>query len=127
MSNRYAPEEIVPALSHRNGRVRRYAAMMLGIGGDDQLVAFLVDLLQADSPSARRSAARALGTSLRPFSDPGRAAGSGPDAVDQLAVESLTAAAPGPGFPGAGPRRRRVADILGSGVPAGAAAHAPGP
>ena len=98
MSNRYAPEEIVPALSHRNGRVRRYAAMMLGIGGDDQLVAFLVDLLQADSPSARRSAARALGTSLRPFSDPGRAAGSGPDAVDRLAVESLTAALRDPDF-----------------------------
>ena len=96
--NRYAPEEIVPALSHHNGRVRRYAAMMLGIGGDDQLVAFLVDLLQADSPSARRSAARALGISNQPFSDPGRAEGRGPDAVDRLAVESLTAALRDPDF-----------------------------
>ena len=98
MLSRYAPEEIVPALSHHNGRVRRYAAMMLGIGDDDQLVAFLVDLLQSDSPAARRAAARALGISIRPFSDPGRAAGSGPDAVDRLAMESLTAALRDPDF-----------------------------
>ena len=98
MLNRYAPEEIVPALTHYNGRVRRYAAMMLGIGGDDQLVAFLVDLLQSDSPAARQAAACALGISIRPFSNPGRAAGSGPAAVDRLAVESLTAALRDPDF-----------------------------
>ena len=92
MLYRYAPEEIVPELSHQNGRVRRYAAMMLDIDGDDQLVAFLVDLLQSDSPAARRAAARALGISIGPFSDPGQAVGSRPDAVDRLAVESLTAA-----------------------------------
>lgn len=92
MLNRYGPEEIVPALAHHNGRVRHYAAMMLGIGDDEQLVNFLVDLLQAGSAPVRRAAARALGISIRPFSDPGRAAGSGPDAVDRLAVESLTAA-----------------------------------
>ena len=92
MLNRYAPEEIVPALSHHNVRVRRYAAMLLGIGSDDQLVSFLVDLLQSGSAPARRAAARALGISIRPFSDPRRAAGSGPGAIDRLAVESLTAA-----------------------------------
>lgn len=92
MLYRYAPEEIVPELSHQNGRVRRYAAMMLDIDGDDQLGAFLVDLLQSGSAPARRAAARALGISIRPFSDPGQAAGSGHDAVDRLAVESLTAA-----------------------------------
>ena len=98
MLNQYPPEEIVPGLTHHNSRVRRYAAMMLGIGGDDQLVAFLVDLLQSESPSARGAAARALGISIRPFSDPSRAAGSGPAAVDSLAVESLTAALRDPDF-----------------------------
>ena len=92
MLNQYPPEEIVPALTHHNSRVRRYAAMMLDIDGDDQLVAFLVDLLQSDSPAARRAGARALRISIRPFSDPGRAARPVPDAVDRLAVESLTAA-----------------------------------
>ena len=92
MLNRYPTEEIVPALSHHNGRVRRYAAMMLGIGGDEQLVNFLVDLLQSDSEPARRAAARALGVSIRPLPDPGRPGGPDPAAVDRLAVESLTAA-----------------------------------
>ena len=92
MLNRYPPEEIVPALTHHNGRVRRYAAMMLGIGGDEQLVNFLVDLLQSESAPARRVAARALGISIRPLPDPGGAAGPSPAAVDRLAVESLTAA-----------------------------------
>ena len=92
MLNRYPTEEIVPALTHHNGRVRRYAAMMLGIDGDDQLVNFLVDLLQSESAPARRVAARALGISIRPLPDPGPAAGSGSAAVDRLAVESLTAA-----------------------------------
>ncbi len=92
MLNQYPPEEIVPALTHHNGRVRRYAAMMLDIDGDDQLVNFLVGLLQSDSPSTRGAAARALGISIRPFSDPGRAVGLGLAAVDCLAVESLTAA-----------------------------------
>ena len=49
MLNRYTPEEIVPALTHYNGRVRRYAAMILGIDGDDQLVTFLVTRLQSES------------------------------------------------------------------------------
>ncbi len=92
MLNRYPTEEIVPALTHHNGRVRRYAAMMLGIDGGDQLVDFLVDLLQSESTPARRAAARALGISNRPLPDPGRAAGLGPAAVDRRAVESLTAA-----------------------------------
>ena len=98
MLNQYPPEEIVPALGHHNGRVRRYAAMMLGIGDDKQLVNFLVGMLQSDSPAARRAGARALGISIRPFSDPGRAARSVPDAVDRLAVESLTAALRDPDF-----------------------------
>ena len=92
MLNRYSTEEIVPALTHHNGRVRRYAAMMLGIDGDEQLVDFLVDLLQSEPAPARRAAARALGISIRPLHDPGRAAGSRPAAVDRLAAESLTAA-----------------------------------
>ena len=94
MLNRYPPEEIVPALTHHNGRVRHYAAMMLGIDGNDQLVNFLInfliDLLQSES--ARWAAARALGVSIRPLPDPGRPAVPGPAAVDRLAVESLTAA-----------------------------------
>ena len=92
MLNRYPTEEIVPALTHHNGRVRRYAAMMLGIDGEEQLVDFLVDLLQSESTPARRAAARALGISIRPVPDPGPSAGPGRAAVDRLAVESLTAA-----------------------------------
>ena len=87
MLNRYPPEEIVPALTHHNGRVRGYAAMMLGIDGQEQLVNFLVDLLQSESAPARRAAARALGISIRPLPDPGRAVGPGPAAVDRLALE----------------------------------------
>ena len=98
MLNQYPPEEIVPALTHHNGRVRRYAVMMLGIGDDEQLVNFLVNMLQSGSAPARRAAARALGISIRPFSDPGRTAESGPDAVDRLAVESLAAALRDPDF-----------------------------
>ncbi len=92
MLNRYRPEEIVPALSHHNGRVRRYAAMMMGIGGEEQLVNFLVNLLPWESAPARRAAARALEISIRPLPDAGRPAVPGPAAVDRLAVESLTAA-----------------------------------
>ena len=69
MLNRYPTEEIVPALTHHNGRVRRYAAMMLDIGGDGQLVNFLVDLLQ--SAPARWAAARALGDIQPATSRPG--------------------------------------------------------
>ena len=92
MLSRYPPEEIVPALVHRNGQVRRYAAMLLGIDGSDRLVPFLTDLLQSGSPPVRRAAARALGTPPRPFSDPAWPERSGPAAVDRRAVESLTAA-----------------------------------
>ncbi|MCY4557204.1 MAG: HEAT repeat domain-containing protein [Chloroflexi bacterium] len=66
--------------------------MMLGIDGQEQLVNFLVDLLQSESAPARRAAARALGLSIRPVPDPGGPPGSGPAAVERLAVESLTAA-----------------------------------
>ena len=92
MLNRYPTEEIVPALTHHNDRVRRYAAMMLGIDGADQLVDFLVDLLQSELTPARRAAARALGVSILPVPDPGVPPASGPAAVDRLAVKSLTAA-----------------------------------
>ena len=92
MLNRYPLEEIVPALTHHNGRVRRYGAMMLGIDGEEQLVNFLVDLLQSESAPARRVAARALGIANGPLRDPGPSAGSGTAAVNRLAVESLTAA-----------------------------------
>ncbi len=92
MLSRYPPEEIAPALVHRNGQVRRYAAMLLGIGRDERLVPFLTDLLQSGSPPVRRVAARALGIPARPFSDPAWPARSGPAAVDRLAVESLTEA-----------------------------------
>ena len=66
--------------------------MMLGIDGNDQLVNFLVDLLQSESTPARRGAARALRIAIRPLPDAGRPAVPGPAAVDRLAVESLTAA-----------------------------------
>ena len=90
MSNRYPPEEIVPALIHHNREARRYAAKMLGVHEDDQLVPFLTDLLQSGSVPARRSAALALGTPSRPFSAPYWAGWSAPT-IDRLAVESLTA------------------------------------
>ena len=70
MLKRYPPDEIVPALVHHNRHVRRYAALMLGIGGDERLVPFLTDLLQSGSTPVRRVAARALGIPARPFSDP---------------------------------------------------------
>ena len=92
MLSRYPPEEIAPALVHRNGQVRRYAAMLLGIGRDERLVPFLTDLLQSGSPPVRRVAAQALGIPARPFSDPAWLGRSGPAAVDRLAVESLTEA-----------------------------------
>ena len=90
MSNRYPPEEIVPALTHHNREVGRYAAMMLGIRQDDQLVPFLADLLQSGSVPARRAAAFALGTPARPVLTPDRVARL-TSTIDRLAVESLTA------------------------------------
>ena len=123
MLNRYPTEEIVPALTHHNGRVRRYAAMMLDIGGEEQLVNFLVDLLQSESAPARWAAARALEVSIRPLPDPGRKARSccrGPAGGGEP-----DGGVPEPGCPGAGPRRRRVAGVLGPGVAAGAAPHVP--
>lgn len=90
MSNRYPPEEIIPALTHRNREVRRYAAMMLGVGADDQLVPFLADLLQSGSVPARRAAALALGTPTGPVLALDRTAWSAPT-IDRLAVEGLTA------------------------------------
>ena len=92
MSIRYPPEEIVPALVHRNRHVRRYAALMLGIGGDDRLVPFLADLLRSGSAPEQRAAARALGTPVRPFSDSAWPGWSGFAVVGREAVESLTAA-----------------------------------
>ena len=91
MSNRHPPEEIVPALTHHNREARRYAAMMLGVREDDQLVPFLADLLQSGSVPARRAAAHALGTPTGPVLAQGRAVWSTPT-IDRLAVESLTAA-----------------------------------
>ena len=90
MSKRYPPEEIIPVLTHRNRQVKRYAAMMLGVRDDDQLVPFLADLLKSESVPARRAAAHALGTPTGPVLAPNRAAWSAPT-IDQLAVESLTA------------------------------------
>ena len=72
MSKRYPPEEIIPALAHRNRQVKRYAAMILGVRQDDQLVPFLADLLQSESVPARRSAAHALGTPSRSLLAPNR-------------------------------------------------------
>ena len=90
MSKRYPPEEIVPTLTHHNREARRYAAMMLGIREDDQLVPFLADLLQSESVSARRAAAHALGTPTGSLLAPNRAMWSAPT-IDPLAVRSLTA------------------------------------
>ena len=90
MSKRYPPEEIVPTLTHHNREARRYAAMMLGIREDDQLVPFLADLLQSESVSARRAAAHALGTPTRSLLAPNRALWS-VATIDRLAVQSLTA------------------------------------
>ena len=90
MSKRYPPEEIVPTLTHHNREARPYAAMMLGIREDDQLVPFLADLLQSESVSARRAAAHALGTPTRSLLVPNRALWS-VATIDRLAVQSLTA------------------------------------
>ena len=90
MSKRYPPEEIIPALAHHNREVRRYAAMMLGVREDDQLVPFLADLLQSESVLARRAAAHALGTPTGSLLAPNRAVRS-VTAIDRLAVRSLTA------------------------------------
>ena len=90
MSKRYPPEEIVPILTRRNRQVKRYAAMMLGIRDDDELVPFLADLLQSGSLPARRAAAHALGTQTGPVLAPNQGAWSAPT-IDRLAVESLTA------------------------------------
>ena len=90
MLKQYPPEEIVPALTHHNREARRYAAMMLGIREDDQLVPFLADLLQSESVSARRAAAHALGTPTGSLLAPNRAMWS-VTTIDPLAVQSLTA------------------------------------
>lgn len=90
MSKRYPSEEIVPALAHHNREVRRYAAMLLGVREDDQLVPFLADLLQSESVPARRAAAHALGTPTGSILAPNRAVWSAPT-IDRLAVRSLTA------------------------------------
>ena len=90
MSSRYPPEEIVPALTHHNREARRYAAMILGVRQDDQLVPFLADLLQSGSVPARRAAAFALGEPTRPFLAADRAVWPAPT-IDRLAVRSLTA------------------------------------
>lgn len=90
MSNRYPPEEIVPALTHHNREARRYAAMMLGVRQDEQLVPFLADLLHSGPVPARRAAARALGVPTRPFLAADRAVWPAPT-IDRLAVRSLTA------------------------------------
>ena len=90
MLNLYPPEEIVPALAHHNRQVNRYGAMMLGIGGDEQLAPFLANLLQSESALARRAAAEALGRPLRAILTPGQLTPSAP-AAGRLAVESLRA------------------------------------
>ena len=90
MLNYCPPEEIIPALTHHNRQVKRYAAMMLGIRDDDELVPFLANLLQSESVPARRAAAHALGTQTGPVLAPNQAAWSAPT-IDRLAVESLTA------------------------------------
>ena len=90
MLKQYPPEEIVPALTYHNREARRYAAMMLGVREDDQLVPFLADLLQSESVLARRAAAHALGTPSGSTLAPNRAVRS-VTAIDRLAVRSLTA------------------------------------
>ena len=90
MPNRYPPEEIVPALTHHNREARRYAAMILGVRQDDQLVPFLADLLHSGPVPARRAAAHALGVPTRPFLAADRAVWPAPT-IDRLAVRSLTA------------------------------------
>lgn len=89
MLNRYPPEEIVPALAHHKRMVNRYAALMLGMDQDDQLVPFLAALLQSGSAPARRAAATALGASAGPFTNPSWLPWA--DAkIDPRAVEVLT-------------------------------------
>ena len=54
-------EEIIPELAHQEERVRYYAARLLGVREPEQLVPFLVDLLEDGTAPVRRAAARVLG------------------------------------------------------------------
>ena len=54
-------EHFIPALSHEDAVVRGYAAQMLGIAGESEVLPYLTEALKSDYPPARRAAAETLG------------------------------------------------------------------
>ena len=68
-----------PDLSRKSGSVRLYAARMLGIESEEQIVPFLLDALESADPQVRREAVRALGEIKDPAALDGLSAALGDD------------------------------------------------
>ena len=68
-----------PDLSRESESVRRYAARMLGIESEEQIVPFLLDALESADPQVRREAVRALGEIKDPAALDGLSAALGDD------------------------------------------------
>ena len=68
-----------PDLSRKSGSVRGYAARMLGIESEEQIVPFLLDALESADPQVRREAVRALGEIKDPAALEGLSAALGDD------------------------------------------------
>ena len=69
----------IPDLSRTSESVRMYAARMLGIESEEQIVPFLLDALESADPQARREAVRALGEIKDPAALDGLSAALGDD------------------------------------------------
>ena len=54
-------ERFIPALSHEDGVVRGYAARLLGITGEGEVLPYLLEALTSGSPPIRGAAAQTLG------------------------------------------------------------------
>ena len=54
-------EQFIPALSHDDEIVRGYAAQLLGITGEREVLPYLLEALESGPPAARRAAAQTLG------------------------------------------------------------------
>ena len=69
----------IPDLSRKSESVRMYAARMLGIESEEQIVPFLLDALQSTEPQVRLEAVRALGEMKDPAARDGLSAALGDD------------------------------------------------
>ena len=54
-------EQFIPALSHEDEIVRGYAARLLGIAGEREVLPYLLEALESGSGAARRAAVQTLG------------------------------------------------------------------